>query len=191
MVETFQMEDLRAWLPWHIINRFPKRDLTDINVLVVHHSAVALPIGGKVREHIRSINAYHISHHGWPRIAYHYAIGPAGVVWWLNDHESICYHAGNWNVNTRSIGVCLLGDYRWDPPPQPALDRLRALRRHLRLPAIAHKEIVSTICPGQWWSARREWLNEDAAPGISGTCARCGRELHSDCPWCSPTGENG
>jgi hypothetical protein len=156
------INDLRGELAWHATQRWQPRPAAP-EYIVVHHSAVEVPTAITVRQHIHNINAYHIGL-GWPRIGYHYCIGTAGVIWHCNELTDVTYHAGNKDMNSRSVGICLLGDMRLHDPTQQQLDSLKWLRGQLNLPALAHKNVVETYCPGPWWERYVDWLHNGEEP---------------------------
>lgn len=49
--------------------------------------------------------------------AYHWLVRPDGTCERLLEDRAIGWHAGNWNVNTRSIGIALSGNYEHATPP--------------------------------------------------------------------------
>ena len=101
----------------------------------------------------------------WP---YHWIVRRSGAVErLLNDHE-IGWHAGNWDINCRSVGIVLDNDYEWSCPSQTELLSIAKLvRRHYGAVAsdriFGHREITNkTTCPselfldnptGQGWKA--------------------------------------
>ncbi|HEY1350878.1 MAG TPA: peptidoglycan recognition family protein [Ktedonobacteraceae bacterium] len=49
--------------------------------------------------------------------AYHWLVRPDGTCTRLLEDRAIGWHAGNWKVNTRSIGIALSGNYEHAAPP--------------------------------------------------------------------------
>ncbi|MGH2479159.1 MAG: peptidoglycan recognition protein family protein [Ktedonobacteraceae bacterium] len=49
--------------------------------------------------------------------AYHWLIRPDGVAERLLEDEAIGWHAGNWDINTRCIGIAFSGNYEHNTPP--------------------------------------------------------------------------
>jgi hypothetical protein len=121
--------------------------------IVIHHSATAPTV---TEEAIRS---YHLSK-GYAGIAYHALVYPDGRWKQVNPWDALSWHAGcgydtPLNANAYSIGVCLLGDFTKQPPPEQQLQGARELVAHLmglygELRVIGHREAykVSTACPG-------------------------------------------
>ena len=86
--------------------------------------------------------------------AYHWLVRMNGTTErLLKDHE-IGWHAGNWEVNCRSIGIVLDNNFEDNTPPNAVLDGLAHLVReqypHVSCEHIfGHREInKKTICPG-------------------------------------------
>ncbi|HVU70526.1 MAG TPA: peptidoglycan recognition family protein [Ktedonobacteraceae bacterium] len=86
--------------------------------------------------------------------AYHWLIRPDGTCERLLADEALGWHAGNWEINTRSIGIALSGNYEHATPPASQLEATaRLIRTHY--PSIAssrirgHCEIRPELtCPG-------------------------------------------
>lgn len=160
--------DLRAALPTngtYLTRKNPPRQI------VIHHSAT------EPTRSIRAIADYHINGKGYPGIAYHYCVLADGFVAQTNDDMAVTWHAGCAsihgdtcpdNANTYSIGVCLIGDFTENPPPEKQIAGARALigvlrRRYGFLPVIGHKEAhgcAYTACPGATWDAWKKELEE-------------------------------
>ena len=87
-------------------------------------------------------------------IGYHWLMRMDGSFERLLDDDQIGWHAGNWDINCRSIGVCLDNDYEQSDPGPETLKKLAAhIKRHYPNVAsngiIGHCEArVETICPG-------------------------------------------
>jgi N-acetyl-anhydromuramyl-L-alanine amidase AmpD len=136
--------DLRGKLP--TTGEYPARDMDRVDAIVVHHSATR-------GQTIRSIAEFHTATRGWPSIAYHFAVGWDGKVYQLNDVERRTNHAQGFN--SRSIGVCLIGDYEAHPVPPETVHSLSHLIEALSeqygpLRIVLHSETKQTKCPGYW-----------------------------------------
>ena len=86
--------------------------------------------------------------------AYHWLLRPDGSTERLLEDSSIGWHAGNWDINTRSIGLAFSGDYEDSTPPATQIEAAAHLMR-THYPQVArerifgHNEIVvGTTCPG-------------------------------------------
>lgn len=84
-------------------------------------------------------------------LAYHWLMRMDGSFERLLEDDQIGWHAGNWEVNKKSIAICLDNDYENEDPTDEVL---KVLADHIKkyypgLPIIGHCEARSgTICPG-------------------------------------------
>lgn len=134
--------DLRGQLP--TICQYPERPVEKVNAIVVHHSATR-------GQSIRSIAEFHTQTRGWCGIGYHYGIGWDGKVYLLNNYTTKSNQAGGFN--TRSIGVCFIGDYQRQPLTPEAVLAFSHLLTYLRgehgyLEVLYHRDTKATECPG-------------------------------------------
>ena len=146
-----QITDLTRTLPAHPARRYSSRGLARIDAALVHHSASAPGAQGGWPAELARHARYHIRHHGWPGLGYHYAVAPDGQCFKCNALSRIGYHCPGWN--TRGVGIVLLGDFTAAGPAAEALAALAALLGELRrLPGLrllkAHRECRATACPG-------------------------------------------
>lgn len=79
---------------------------------------------------------------------------------WLID--MVGWHAGNWEVNCRSIGICLVGDFTDKQPAEAQLTATARLIAHYRkfnpdLTVKPHHTLSATECPGKTWQV---WGNQ-------------------------------
>lgn len=84
--------------------------------------------------------------------AYHWIVRPDGTAErLLQDHE-VGWHAGDWEVNRASVGICLAGDYGCHSPTPAALEGVRrVLRRYPGAHLLPHSAVNhGTECPGPW-----------------------------------------
>lgn len=86
--------------------------------------------------------------------AYHWLVRPDGTCERLLSDRAIGWHAGNWNINTRSIGIALSGNYEHATPPAGQIAAAARLIS-MHYPSIAHKRVLghcevlaSLTCPG-------------------------------------------
>ena len=86
--------------------------------------------------------------------AYHWFMHMDGTFERLLDDGQIGWHAGNWGINKRSIGICLDNDYDKKDPSDKILKKLAEhIRKHY--PQIKPEDIIGhkearegTTCPG-------------------------------------------
>ncbi len=87
--------------------------------------------------------------------AYHWFMRMDGTFERLLDDDKIVWHAGNWEINKRSIGICLDNDYEKQDPTDEILQKLAAhIKKHYpdikAANIIGHCEVrEGTICPGK------------------------------------------
>jgi N-acetyl-anhydromuramyl-L-alanine amidase AmpD len=98
-----------------------KRDEDDIWLMILHSSS-----GSGSAEQLRQYFA-----RGEREVSYHYIIDASGHVVTSVDVEDIAYHAGNWDVNKRSIGIGLIGVAGQATFPLPQLAALIGLMAKL------------------------------------------------------------
>lgn len=109
--------------------------MTTINVthLWVHHSA-GQTNSSDFAAVVRSYYTYHTGSLGWADIGYNWLVDPNGVIYQGRPHvynvvtESVTTdvqgaHAGN--VNSRTMGICVIGDYTSFLPSASAITSLR------------------------------------------------------------------
>lgn len=146
------LRDLRGSLPVHPDRRYDRRNLAQIEEAIVHHSA------GPVNQSIAEIATYHSSpgNHicadGCPGIAYHIMIDRAGRAYQVNDLEAISFHVSG--QNTRSVGICLIGNY---DELQPTAQQLKTIQKSIKwlnrvvgknLEIGGHRDFANKSCPG-------------------------------------------
>lgn len=129
---------------------------------VIHHSMTAQHLKGS---NPNSFANTHIDTNGWSGIAYPFVIMPDGTIYQTDDLDRRTNHAGN--TNTRSIGTCLVGDFRKEgakeKPTKEQLESLYLLNKELfkELPNMkyvkGHQECPGYSwknCPGDMWDYR-------------------------------------
>lgn len=150
--------DLIGQLPVHPTKKYPPRRLTDIRYLAIHHTA------GPSTQTPEAIARYHVEtdalyEGGAPGIGYHYLVGAGGTIWKVNPASVVaaCVRKGN----TRSLCVCLIGNFTDAPPPeaqwQAAVGLVRWLKRIYPAEVFGHREVPTvpaqkTACPGAKFS---------------------------------------
>lgn len=104
---------------------------------------------------------------------YHWIVRRDGNAERLLWDDERGWHAGNWGVNMRSIGIVLDGDFSTEAPPPAMLATCARLmkayenREQRALNLSGHTDIKPTVCPGSWWVDKKsELLNlvPDAEP---------------------------
>lgn len=90
--------------------------------------------------------------------AYHWLVRADGTAERLLEDGAIGWHAGNWEINTRSVGLALSGRYEEVIPPMVQIEgAARLVREHYphvaRERVLGHREVVETSCPGEHFLA--------------------------------------
>jgi N-acetyl-anhydromuramyl-L-alanine amidase AmpD len=150
------VQNLVGKLATHPTRTYSTRRLADIQHLIIHHSAVA-PTAGPQR-----IADYQVSKLDWPGIGYHYLVGEDGTLYQGNTLETVSYHAVQ--ANPTGVGICFLGDFSEQVPPQAQLQAgahlVAWLLQELGLSWDAvkgHQEVMDTRCPGDQWLKGKKW----------------------------------
>jgi hypothetical protein len=136
--------------------QFPTRSLDQIQMLVIHHTAVAPTVGAD------RIAAHRVDKQGWPGIGYHYFITADGQIQQTNELTTIASHAGEYNPI--AIGICFAGDFTQTSPTPAQIEAGAQLiawllrERNLSLSAVfGYKELVNTQSPGAQWDSGARW----------------------------------
>jgi len=151
-----QSIDISDELPTHPRKRYQTRALSQIEYLVIHHTATSPQIT------LRLIAEFHVENLDWPGIGYHFEIGPEGNITQCNRLETISYHAGEWNPV--SVGICLIGNFEESLPTNAQLESASHLcawlLEALNLPlerVKGHGDLLETGCPGRLWFHGGGW----------------------------------
>jgi hypothetical protein len=85
---------------------------------------------------------------------YHWFVRMDGTTERLLEDKQIGWHAGNWDINCRSVGICLDNDYENKDPEPAMLERLADLIAK-NYPKVSPERIIGhrearegTTCPG-------------------------------------------
>ncbi len=150
-----------------------------INLIVLHHTATSEKATWKEMSDIgkqRLYKDYSHSYHYDPIteketfIAYHYLIYKDGSVRECLDDDDIGWHCGNWEKNTRSIGIAFVGNYVDQDPTSKQIESAADVIKnydHANLEVLCHNEIIPTACPGKITNYRDKMVdlvNGDARP---------------------------
>lgn len=86
--------------------------------------------------------------------AYHWLVRPDGACERLLEDHAIGWHAGNWEINTRSIGIAISGNYEHATPPAEQIAATADLIR-TQYPSITPARVLGhceinpqATCPG-------------------------------------------
>ena len=134
-------------LPRSIWKSYSTRSIDEIEQVVIHHS---LTKSGSPAAYAK----YHVDKNGWPGIGYHYVISKEGEIVQTQPLRTVSFHTSG--QNTRSIGICLTGDYDVQQAPEVQLDACvklikwleqKELKRSLQI--AGHNKYSSKSCPGR------------------------------------------
>ncbi len=133
--------------------------------MIIHHSATA--DSGTLSW--PAIRYYHVETNGWSAVGYHF-----GIEWNMSagggSYEMLVgrplFHSGahTAGMNTKSIGVCFVGDYDAREPPVAMLEyaapRLAHVCRALSIPIKpytirGHRDYANKTCPGNKFDIER------------------------------------
>lgn len=115
--------DVREHLKKHATKNYGTRPVDRITHIAVHHS---LTHAGSAESFAR----YHVQELGWPGIGYHFVIEKNGQIKWCHELTVRSYHVGN--SNSKSVGICMVGDFRTSEPTEAQRASLHKLVNWLR-----------------------------------------------------------
>ncbi len=149
--------DLRGSLPGDCYNWNWVRPLSQVQYLVIHHSA-------SYDQTPKEIADFHINNNGWGGIGYHFLIDKKGQVFYVGDLSTA--RANVADMNEKVIGLCLIGNFTSGRVPTPKqLSSAQKLCKFLitnypDLYVKGHKELPNqkTICPGDNWQIWKKEL---------------------------------
>ncbi|MCL4297125.1 MAG: N-acetylmuramoyl-L-alanine amidase [Anaerolineae bacterium] len=150
------IQDITTQLKRDPSKQFPTRSLDQIQMLVIHHTAVAPTVGAD------RIAAHRVDKQGWPGIGYHYFITADGQLQQTNELTTVASHAGDYNPI--AIGICFAGDFTQASPTPAQIEAGAQLiawllrERNLSLSSVfGYKELVNTQSPGAQWDSGARW----------------------------------
>lgn len=101
---------------------------------------------------------------------YHWKVQQDGMATRLLPDSALGWHAGDWEMNKKSVGICIDDDLEHSSPTEASLDSVASIiRAHYpnisvsNETIVGHNETFSTICPGdQFINGWKEKLLERA-----------------------------
>lgn len=132
----------------------------DIKFVIVHQSATK-----KSETSFEKIKKFHL-YQGMGNIAYHYFIEANGRLKKGRNESTQGTHTRASSMNTKSIGICLAGEFNSETPEPAQLLTLELLLKNLstkykfkKQNILGHREVYgsATECPGD---SLNEWLAE-------------------------------
>jgi N-acetyl-anhydromuramyl-L-alanine amidase AmpD len=150
------IQNLIDTLTRHESKQYKTRPVSDIRYLVIHHSAIPASVKPS------KIAAYHVKRLDWPGIGYHYLVDEDGTIYQGNTIEKVSYHAAR--MNPSSVGICFMGSFMKEPPPQAQIQAgahlVAWLMGQLQIGlgnVKGHREFMQTACPGNEWIKGAKW----------------------------------
>ncbi|UCC63572.1 MAG: N-acetylmuramoyl-L-alanine amidase, partial [Anaerolineae bacterium] len=151
------IQDLTDTLPKHPSKTFDTRLLSQIEYLIIHHTATRADLPAE------RIARYQVQQQGRPGIAYHFYITGDGTVYQTNRLETVSNHA--YDKSSVGVGIAFAGDFGPAVPTPAQLEggaRLIAyLLQQLSLgidSVKGLKEFVPThASPGRQWLEGQKW----------------------------------
>jgi len=130
-----------------------------INEIIIHHSATK--DSGTVSW--GAIRRYHTQTNKWNDIGYHFGIElvsdvVASAYEILVGRSLTLAGAHTTGHNANSIGICMVGDFDAEPPPQEQVEKLRLLIRELKIIFSSigkisfHRDYANKTCPGKMFT---------------------------------------
>jgi len=94
-------------------------------------------------------------------IPYHYLVYKDGTYTNpLNDNQ-IGWHAGDWDMNTRSIAVTFVDNLENAEPTINALETAKKIiKKYKNVKILGHSQVSSTICPGNLFNIEGGWKDK-------------------------------
>jgi len=131
-----------------------------VKTIVLHHTATpGLGDGSSEWQAIKK--ACQTKRGGDYQGDYHYGIGPKGDLFEGQLERNPCWHCGDDTINHESLAIACIGNFELNPMGKAQKNRLIQTVRELqrRFPRAVlklHKEIVPTLCPGQFYPTIQE-----------------------------------
>ncbi|MED3732571.1 peptidoglycan-binding protein [Geobacillus stearothermophilus] len=147
-----QLIDVRGKLPHKGQYDVRKGGVKAITTRVWHHSLTKLNLKGS---NVQSFADFHVRTNGWPEIGYAFVIDPNKVIneraaiYYCVDVAKKSYHVGN--SNNFSLGICVIGDYRYDKLSEPAMRSIAELHDALTADGIGKEDKSHNEMPGYAW----------------------------------------
>jgi len=118
--------------------------------IIMHHSATRPDASWE------GIRDYHMRERGWRDIGYHFGVGKSERGWEILPGRSLGWEGSHCPGHNRTaIGICLLGDFTDEPPPEGQLQVASGLVADLmhdwKIPihrVYMHRQFRDTECPG-------------------------------------------
>lgn len=127
-----------------------------IPYVIIHHSYEPAACYDELecQKAMQAMQRFHQQDRGWNDIGYSFAIGGDGRIYQGRGFNIIGAHAPRYNA--RSVGICMIGDWRFDLPPKQMITAVQNLieygvRNNIiesNYTLIGHRQTRPTECPG-------------------------------------------
>ncbi|KAL3272274.1 hypothetical protein HHI36_022754 [Cryptolaemus montrouzieri] len=134
--------------------------------VIIHHSYIpgACVTQEACVQAMQSMQRYHQDERGWNDIGYSFGVGGDNRAYTGRGWSAVGAHAPNYN--NRSIGICVIGDWTVQLPPQSQMDVVKKLIDYgVQTGKIApnymllgHRQVRDTECPGNaFYEEIKKW----------------------------------
>jgi N-acetyl-anhydromuramyl-L-alanine amidase AmpD len=169
------VKNLIKELPWHAERVWMKRELTQIDKIIIHQELGESSVENVNTYHISVGPKNHITPQGCPHICYHYGIRKNGEIVQANELSDITWHCKGQNQN--SVGIMLQGNFSGpgydmgssEPTPEQIhsteelVDSLLVSLNLKNTDVFGHYQFGKPACPGyvmqDWVEKKRNMLN--------------------------------
>lgn len=140
--------------------------------VIIHHSATAgCTTQAICQARVRNFQNYHMDHNNWRDIGYNFLVGEdgnvyEGVGWGKHAAHSVQY-------NSKSIGICLIGNFVDSVPNPAAIQATQNLiaygvangKIQPNYKILGHRQTAQTECPGtSLYNALKMWPKWSRTP---------------------------
>ncbi len=156
------------------------KDRQPVDTLVVHHTAgnpdvpwqyinmqhlfslyIPMYLEQKRRYYGQPIWSNHFLDGKMVFCGYHYLIWHDGRTEHILNDSQIGWHAGDWDVNKRSVAICFVGNLTDSTPTEEAMEAAnRIISQYPNTRILGHREVMNkTECPGNLFLGENGWKN--------------------------------
>lgn len=181
-------QDRNDWCSTTICPEHPSPSITAVSHLIIHHSA-GTNTSNDWAAVVRSIWDYHVNGNGWSDVGYNWLIDPNGVIYQGRGDNILGAHFCA--QNSKTMGVCMMGDFTDVTPTDEAISSLESLlawkscdrgfdplassfhsSSGLTLKNISgHRDGCNTACPGDDFYPLLPDVRQGVADLIENNCA--------------------
>nr|ABV60369.1 putative peptidoglycan recognition protein [Phlebotomus papatasi] len=125
--------------------------------VIIHHSYIPgeCHSSSECIKAMQNMQKFHQNDRGWNDIGYSFGVGGDGNIYMGRGFSVIGAHAPRYN--DKSVGICLIGDWREKLPPEKMLQAVQKLIQSgveegyiaKNYTLLGHRQVRDTECPGQ------------------------------------------